>query len=678
MLKINSFNLCLFIQRAKNTARILRLKFQIPFNRGGMVVLVCGLLVSASGFAQSPTATQVAADMGVAWNLGNTLEPACGEGCWAPAATPELINAVAAAGFKTIRVPVAWDSHADASNQIDPNWLARVKEVVDYCYANNLYVIINNHWDNGWFDGSGFRRFDSKIDGKMQAYWTQIANTFINYDSHLLFCAANEPDIQSASETDVLLQYYQTFVDAVRATGGQNATRCLVLPGPSTNIDKSNNWMNTLPTDPTPSRLMIDVHYYDPYQFTLMTEDASWGNMFYYWGSGYHSTQNPDRNSTWGEEDWVESQLGLMQVKFVNNGVPVIIGEFGTVKRANIPELSLHIASREYWHSYVKQAALNRGIVPMYWDNGWAGDNGFALFDRNTAAVIDQGMIDVLTGGGSTTYYSLTTSTNGSGTISLNPAGGTYAAGTVVTVTANPASGWQFTGWSGDLSGSTNPNTITMNGNKSVTATFTNGGGATTLHVQSIVTGTQSAGRGSKRGTATITIYDDLGNVVSGATVAGTFSGTFAETVSGITDSNGTVVLATNGTAKGNVTVNLCVDNVTHSSLTYAPAQNVITCTGAGARFSVSQMDARTTGKEDVMNPIIYPNPSSGGKFTVVLPEIAGKATVSIYDGQGKLLYERVFNNGGRLDIDSGLKSGIYIVRARSEGFSLTKTLMIQ
>ncbi len=225
--------------------------------------------------------------------------------------------------------------------------------------------------------------------------------------------------------------------------------------------------------------------------------------------------------------------------------------------------------------------------------------------------------------------------------------------------------------------------TYTNDGGCLSTQTFTvtvtgSGGNPTSVHVQSILTGTQNAGKGNKRGTATVTIFNDLGTAVSGATVTGTFSGSFNETISGTTDSNGAVTLITNGTAKGGVTVNLCVDNVTHSSLTYASAQNVITCTGAGARFSVSQMDSRATEKEEEMNFVIYPNPSSGGKFTVVLPEIAGKATVSIFDGQGKLRYERAFNNGGRLDIDSGLKSGIYIVNARSEGMTFTKKLMIQ
>jgi endoglucanase len=360
--------------------------------------LVAVLMLPMVSLAQLPTTTY-------GWNLGNTLEPGCGEGCWAPAATQALINAVAANGFNTIRIPVAWDSHANARTmQIDAAWLARVKQVVDWARAANLTVIINNHWDNGWFDGNGFRRFDSKINKKMQSYWTQIANTFKTYDSQLLFCAANEPDADSQAKANVLFQYYQTFVNAVRATGGNNTTRWLVLPGPSTNIDRTFAWMNSLPTDPTPGRLAIDVHYYDPYQFTLMTADESWGQMSYFWGQGYHSATMPERNSSWGEEQWMNDQFEKMRTKFVDLGIPVLVGEFAAAKRIEHAglagtELTRHLASRTYFDQQVVETANLKGLKPIYWDEGWAGKDGFAVFDRNTAAVIDPDSVRALTGG---------------------------------------------------------------------------------------------------------------------------------------------------------------------------------------------------------------------------------------------------------------------------------------
>jgi endoglucanase len=363
------------------------------------VAIACILTIPLVAFAQLPTPTY-------GWNLGNTLEPPCGEGCWAPPATQQLINSVAAAGFNTIRIPVAWMSHANSRTyQIDPAWMARVKQVVDWSYAANLTVIINIHWDNGWFDSCGFRRFDSKLNAKYQSIWTQIANTFKNYDLRLLFCAANEPDVDSAAKTAVLLQYYQTFVNAVRATAGNNTTRWLVLPGPSTNIDRTYDWMNSLPTDPTSGRLAVDVHYYDPFQFTLMTTDESWGNMFYFWGQGYH-TANPNlliRNANWGEEAWLTDQVQKMKTKFVNQGVPVLFGEFASAKREDPTltgiERTRHLASRTYFNKKVVDTCNQNGLKPIYWDEGWLGKDGFALFDRNTAALIDVDSARALTGG---------------------------------------------------------------------------------------------------------------------------------------------------------------------------------------------------------------------------------------------------------------------------------------
>lgn len=349
-------------------------------------------------FAQLPEPTY-------GWNLGNTMEAPDGEGTWAPAATQDLINSVAAAGFNTVRIPVAWDSHADQSNlQIDPAWLARVKQVVDWCYAANLTVVINSHWDRGWLDEALDGNVDATVNAKMESYWTQIASTFAGYDSKLLFAGANEPPADTAGKMSELMTYYQTFVDAVRATGGNNANRWLVLSGPNTNIDLTDELMNTLPNDPTPGRLAVEVHFYSPYNFSLMSEDASWGRMAYFWGEGYHHPTRTDRNSDWGDEDWMRSQLQRMKTKFVDNGVPVLLGEFGVILRKDYEDLTgsdydLHVASRTYWNRYFVETANAMGVRPFYWDNGWTGRNAFALFDRDTTAVVDQASIRSLTGG---------------------------------------------------------------------------------------------------------------------------------------------------------------------------------------------------------------------------------------------------------------------------------------
>jgi endoglucanase len=373
--------------------RILRL---FPQVRNGVkfLSLAAGFLISISTWSQLPTAQQIANKMKIGWNLGNTLEAICGEAAWGGAITTQaLIDSVKAAGFKSVRLPCAWFCHSDTNtSEIDEAWLARVKEVVDYCINDSLYVIINIHWDKGWLEKRVNAANQEQVNERQYAYWTQIANKFKNYDEHLLFASANEPDVEDAAGMSVLLTYHQTFIDAVRATGGNNSTRTLVIQGPSTDIDKTNNLMNTMPTDPIADRLMVEVHYYTPYQFTLMPEDASWGKMFYYWGKDYHSETDVIRNATWGEESDVEKYFGLMKTKFVDKGIPVIIGEYCVGKRNLSPpsDQALHIASREYYYRYITGSAIRHGLIPFYWDTN------MGLFNRSTGAILDRGAIDAI------------------------------------------------------------------------------------------------------------------------------------------------------------------------------------------------------------------------------------------------------------------------------------------
>jgi endoglucanase len=360
-------------------------------------MVVCILVLPVVALAQFPSPTY-------GWNLGDTMEPPDGEGTWNnPPANQALVNAVADAGFNTIRIPVAWNSHADPETHvIDPAWLARVQEVVDWSLDAGLTVVINSHWDEGWFDWKVTDTVDPTINAKVNSYWTQIANTFsgASYDERLLFACANEPDTPTAAEVSTLMTYYQTFVDAVRGVGGSNTSRWLVVQGPWTNIDKTVELMNTLPNDPTPDRLAVEVHYYDPWQFTGETGFSA----DYFWGEAFHSSTMPNRNVTWGEEDWMLGQLQKMHDKFVSEGIPVLLGEFGARKRTgeNYPnltgaDLDLHLASRVYYHQLFVDMCNSLGIAPFYWDNQYV-DDGNAIFDRNTGAVIDQDMIDALTG----------------------------------------------------------------------------------------------------------------------------------------------------------------------------------------------------------------------------------------------------------------------------------------
>ncbi|QEG37238.1 glycoside hydrolase family 5 protein [Bythopirellula goksoeyrii] len=364
-----------------------------------VIAIACLLMLPAGAFAQLPSPTY-------GWNLGNTLEPPCGEGCWAPAATQAMINAVADAGFNTIRIPVAWDSHANQSAPytINASWLNRVKQVVDWSLAADLTVVVNTHWDGGWLENNIGNSVNPTINAKMNSYWTQIANTFDSYDDRLLFAAANEPNVDTAAEMSTLTAYYQTFVNAVRGTGGNNTSRWLVVQGPNTDINLTYSLMNTLPNDPTEDRLAVEVHYYDPWQFAGLGEDANWGDMFYFWGDDYESSTLPSRNATHSGEAHLAAQLQKMNTKFVSQGIPVILGEFGAMNRTGNPELTgdnldLHLASREYYHQLFVDTANSLGIAPFYWDNGWTGANGSGIFDRNSTTVFDQDTVTAVTGG---------------------------------------------------------------------------------------------------------------------------------------------------------------------------------------------------------------------------------------------------------------------------------------
>jgi aryl-phospho-beta-D-glucosidase BglC (GH1 family) len=361
--------------------------------------------IPADATGMSSSAVQLAAKIKLGWNLGNSLEAIGGETAWGnPKATKALIDLVKANGFNAIRIPVSYDQYlANATTaQLKAEWLARVKEVVHYGVDNDMYVIVNIHWDGGWLENNCTEAKKSATNAKQKAFWEQIATTLRGFDEHLIFASANEPKVANATEMAVLTSYHQTFIDAVRSTGGKNAYRTLVIQGPDTDIEKTNKLMLTLPTDKVADRMMMEVHYYTPYQFTLMDKDADWGKMFYYWGAGNHSTTDTERNPTWGEEADLAKLFKSMKTQFVDKGIPVILGEFGAIRRSNLTgsNLALHLASRaSYLHYVIKQAKAN-GIVPFYWDEGNLGSNGFGIFNRFNNSVADhqalKGLLDGL------------------------------------------------------------------------------------------------------------------------------------------------------------------------------------------------------------------------------------------------------------------------------------------
>ncbi|HTM80705.1 glycoside hydrolase family 5 protein [Asticcacaulis sp.] len=326
--------------------------------------------------------------MSPGWNLGNTLEAIGGgtapftvsqETAWGnPAATQALMTAVKAAGFKSVRIPVAWSEYADGGNTINAAWMARVTEVVTYARNAGLYVVVNVHWDGGWMQPTYADQ--TAVNAKLTKFWTQIANNFKTYDDHLLFAGTNEvmvTNVYSAPTTEncaVQNSFNQTFVNAVRATGGNNASRYLVVQGYNTNIDYTVACNATLPTDTAASKLMMEVHYYDPYNFTLNATSGIWQ-----WGS---IATNPAATETWANEAYTDAQFQKMKANFVDKGVPVILGEYSAMLRTEYDAPGKY---RTFWDEYITRSAYQHGIVPMYWDNGPASNHSSGLFDRATA-----------------------------------------------------------------------------------------------------------------------------------------------------------------------------------------------------------------------------------------------------------------------------------------------------
>ncbi|MBB5889878.1 glycoside hydrolase family 5 protein [Kutzneria kofuensis] len=376
---------------------------------------VCGLAsqTPATATAQS-SASQIVADMGAGWNLGNQLEANANgypsETAWGqPTVTQALIDKVKAAGFRTIRIPVSYlrDIGPGPDYTISSSWLNRIQQVVNYAYNRGLYVLINMHGDGYKTVNGSWLICDSSsqatIKARYQKAWQQIASKFQNYDQHLILESMNEEfDGQYGRPTQPcysnINSYNQIFVDTVRKAGGNNASRWLLIAGWNTNIDyTAGNYGFTLPTDRyrSPSvpageqRIMISVHYYSPWDFAGEESGAitQWGR----------AATNPSKKSTWGQEDYLDSELKTMHDTFVVKGYPVVVGEYGAIDKSSFD--SSNNRYRADFARAVVATAKKYGAATVYWDNGANGQYGFGLFDRRSSTVTHQGIIDAIMSG---------------------------------------------------------------------------------------------------------------------------------------------------------------------------------------------------------------------------------------------------------------------------------------
>lgn len=347
----------------------------------------------------SSTAMELASQMYPAWNLGNTME-ATGSGLgaetsWQKTKTSQaLIDYVKSLGFRSVRIPCSWYIHCpnrtSGDYTINASWMARVKEIVTYCVNAGLFVELNDHWDSGWLEELGFTSSTSAytsvvddedyINGKIEILknlWTQIATEMKDFDHHLIFAGLNEPfqnynlfNGRAESLTPILLKYNQAFVDAVRATGGNNANRVLAVQGPATNIDNTVNYFK-MPTDAVQNKLMVEVHYYDPYNFCLNE------------GAGYASV--------WNSENTLKNTFEKMRKKFSDNDIPVIIGEYAANWRA-VSNQEKHDASIKAFYKAVSKWGPANGMIPFAWDTNYpATGRGTS----GTGTIIDRAKLSV-------------------------------------------------------------------------------------------------------------------------------------------------------------------------------------------------------------------------------------------------------------------------------------------
>lgn len=385
----------------------------ITFTSGSMTEIV-SVRQTTKDFSIPPDKTGMESDskvlakkINLGWNLGNTLEAIGGETAWGnPKASKALIDLVKASGFNAVRIPCAWDQYLEnqTTYKIKDLWLARVKEVVDYCIENDMYAILNIHWDGGWLENNPTPDKQAEVNKKQKAIWEQIALYFRNYDERLLFAGTNEVHTTSGNPTqanfDVQMSYNQTFVDAVRSTGGKNAYRNLIIQAYNTNIDQAVAYLK-ISTDYVPDRLMVEVHHYDPWNFCGLEKDETWGKYAALWGQPYEQYAVgvlAGRAATWGKEDYLKTQFNKMKTSFVDKGYPVILGEYGVIRRTTYSGDALmhHLDSRAYYLRYVTEQAKNYGLIPFYWDNGGIGNLAFGIIDRKTNRIADEKALNAL------------------------------------------------------------------------------------------------------------------------------------------------------------------------------------------------------------------------------------------------------------------------------------------
>lgn len=352
------------------------------------LLLAIMVLVSLCGFAQSVepdsegmnlSAQEWTREVVMGWNLGNSLESPINETDWGnPKTTKAMIEAVAEAGFNAIRIPVRWINHVNNTTdmRVDETWLARVKEIIDWCLEKDMYVIINTHHEE-WLDRNPYYTRQEENNRKLGALWTSIATYFRDYGERLIFAGTNETTVDwsapTAEQQAVQNSYNQTFVDAVRATGGKNYYRNLVVQTFACSPYHGLNGF-TIPTDKVEGRLSVEFHYYDPYEYCGSC-------TYYYWGNAY---KDKGRILTSSTESTITNLFDRITNTWMKNGLGVVMGEYGVSNHYTENDKQTQQENMQYYLKCVVTEARQHGFAAFVWDNN-AFNNGpenFGIFKR--------------------------------------------------------------------------------------------------------------------------------------------------------------------------------------------------------------------------------------------------------------------------------------------------------
>lgn len=336
-------------------------------------------------------------NMKIGWNLGNTLDAHSDqnkanemgyESDWCGiVTTKEMVDEIKAAGFQTMRVPVSWHNHvlADGSYTISEAWLNRVQEIVDYAIDNDMHVIINIHHDNSTSYMYPSKKYLEQSKAYVAAVWIQVAERFADYDEHLIMEGLNEPRLIGTSDewwldlnkqqcveaVQCINELNQVFVDTVRASGGYNGERYLLVPGYAASLQGATNPYFEMPRDiaGNENKILVEVHAYTPYNFALCAPEES------------RSTDqwSADDKASTAE---IDELMDTLYEKYVRNGTGVVIDEFGARDKNGNTQARIEFAA------YYVAAARQRGITCCLWDNNAFAGGGekFGVFNRQTCS----------------------------------------------------------------------------------------------------------------------------------------------------------------------------------------------------------------------------------------------------------------------------------------------------